>query len=112
MRRTLIALSLLIASLALLAAAPQNAAKPDAADAARLNNLGVAYMNQQLLKRAECFEQAAAADPNFQTAQINAASPCSTCSAWMTRNRFSKPLQARPEGSACLVQPGPALQEF
>src|SRR6185369_1381863 len=47
MRRTLIAVSLLIAALALLAAAPQNSAKPDAADAARLNNLGVAYMNQQ-----------------------------------------------------------------
>ena len=72
MRRTLIALSLLIAALALLAAAPQNAAKPDAADAARLNNLGVAYMNQQLFEKGlHAFEQAAAADPNFQTAQIN-----------------------------------------
>ena len=72
MRRTLIALSLLIAALELLAAAPQNAAKPDAADAARLNNLGVAYMNQQLFEKGlHAFEQAAAADPNFQTAQIN-----------------------------------------
>jgi len=72
MRRTLIAVSLLIAALALLAAAPQSAAKPDAVNAARLNNLGVAYMNQQLFEKGlHAFEQAAAADPNFQTAQIN-----------------------------------------
>ena len=37
---------------------------PDAVEAARLNNLGAAYMNQQLFEKAlRAFEAAAAKDP-------------------------------------------------
>ena len=55
--------------LALLAA---NGPSPNPQEAARLNNIGVAYMNQQLFEKAlKAFEQAAAADPKFQIAQTN-----------------------------------------
>ena len=51
---------------------PSDAAKPACRNAARLNNLGVAYMNQQLFEKGlHAFEQSAAADPKFQTAGIN-----------------------------------------
>jgi tetratricopeptide (TPR) repeat protein len=41
-------------------------------EAARHNNLGVAYMNQQLFEKAlKEFQQAAAADPEFVTARLN-----------------------------------------
>jgi tetratricopeptide (TPR) repeat protein len=70
MRRTLIAFTLL-AAIILLAAAPQTP-KLDPAEAARLNNLGVAYMNQQLFEKGlHAFEQSVAADPKFQTASLN-----------------------------------------
>ncbi len=40
--------------------------------AARLNNLGAAYMNQQLFEKAmKAFEQAAALDPQLQIARLN-----------------------------------------
>lgn len=46
--------------------------KPDAADAYRLNTLGVAYMNQQRPADAQkYFEQALAADPKFVVARMN-----------------------------------------
>jgi Tfp pilus assembly protein PilF len=42
------------------------------AEAARLNNLGVAYMNQQRFEQAQqLFEQALAADPNLAVARLN-----------------------------------------
>jgi tetratricopeptide (TPR) repeat protein len=45
---------------------------PDPAEAARLNNLGVAYMNQQLFEKAlTMFEQAAATDSNLKIAKLN-----------------------------------------
>jgi Tfp pilus assembly protein PilF len=50
------------------------AAEKSADEAARLNNLGVAYMNQQLFERGlKNFEAAAAADPKLNVAQINRA---------------------------------------
>jgi hypothetical protein len=57
----------------LLAAAPWLRAAPDAArEAARLNNLGTALMNQQFLqKAADEFAQAYAADPKLALAKIN-----------------------------------------
>ncbi len=71
MRRIAVAVSLAVAAILMLAAAPQSA-KPDPNEAARLNNLGVAYMNQQLFEKGlHAFEQSAAADPKFQTAGIN-----------------------------------------
>jgi tetratricopeptide (TPR) repeat protein len=46
--------------------------KIDAAEAARLNNLGCAYMNQQLFEKAlKYFEDAAALDTNLRVARVN-----------------------------------------
>ena len=60
----------LIATLLFLAASPEK--KPDPAEAARLNNLGCAYMNQQLFEKAlKNFQDAATLDPNLQVARLN-----------------------------------------
>ncbi len=48
------------------------ASKPNSIEAARLNNLGVAYMNQQLFEKGlKEFQQAAEADPKFAIARLN-----------------------------------------
>jgi len=45
---------------------------PNPQEAARLNNLGVAYMNQQLFAKAlKAFEDAAAADPALEVTTVN-----------------------------------------
>src|SRR5437764_11832570 len=60
----------LVASLILIAASPEK--KPDPTEAARLNNLGCAYMNQQLFEKGlKAFEDAAAHDPNLRVAKLN-----------------------------------------
>ena len=61
---------------ALFAAAHYRAADTDAnariAEASRLNNIGVAYMNQQLFEKAlKSFEAASAQDPKMEVAKIN-----------------------------------------
>ena len=72
---SLVCAGVVLATIAISAAVPQNASstKPEnSAEAARLNNLGVAYMNQQLFEKAlKMFEQAAALDPNFRIASMN-----------------------------------------
>ncbi len=46
--------------------------QPNPIEAARLNNIGVAYMNQQLFEKGlKEFQQAAEADPKFAIAQLN-----------------------------------------
>ncbi len=46
--------------------------KPNPVEAARLNNLGVAYMNQQLFEKGlNLFQQAAEADPKLAIARLN-----------------------------------------
>ena len=75
-RATFIWIALSVLALALFAAAPQKPAPANLADksteAARLNNLGTAYMNQQLFEKAlKSFEAAAALDPNQHIAQLN-----------------------------------------
>jgi len=51
---------------------PQAKSPDHTLETARLNNLGVAYMNQQLFEKAlKAFEQAAALDPAMQIAQVN-----------------------------------------
>src|SRR5215813_11966100 len=61
---------IVVASLILIAASPEK--KSDSAEAARLNNLGCAYMNQQLFEKAlNSFEAAAKADPSLQVAKLN-----------------------------------------
>jgi Flp pilus assembly protein TadD len=48
------------------------ASQPNSIEAARLNNLGVAYMNQQLFEKGlKEFQQAAEADPKFAIARLN-----------------------------------------
>jgi tetratricopeptide (TPR) repeat protein len=62
-------LSLLV--FAFVGAAPQKP-KTDPAEAARLNNIGCAYMNQQLFEKAlKSFEQASALDPKLNIARVN-----------------------------------------
>ncbi len=46
--------------------------KPNPIEAARLNNLGVAYLNQQLFEKGlKQFQQAAEADPKLAIARLN-----------------------------------------
>jgi tetratricopeptide (TPR) repeat protein len=59
-----------LASLIVLLAATSPSSNPQ--EAARLNNIGVAYMNQQLFAKAlNTFEQAAAADPTLEVTSVN-----------------------------------------
>src|ERR1700680_1462458 len=71
----LVCAGVVLATIAIFAAAPQNAPtrqSDKSTEAARLNNLGAAYMNQQLFEKAlKAFEQAVALDPKFQIAQMN-----------------------------------------
>jgi tetratricopeptide (TPR) repeat protein len=55
---------------ALIASSPE--VKPDPIEAARLNNLGAAYMNQQLFEKGlKTFQDAAALDPKLEIAKLN-----------------------------------------
>src|SRR5579863_5115461 len=48
------------------------ASQPNAIEAARLNNIGCAYMNQQLFEKGlKAFQQAAEADPKLAIARLN-----------------------------------------
>ena len=64
---------MLLAAFGLFSASPQT--QPKAAnpvEAARLNNIGVAYMNQQLFEKGlKLFQQAAEADPKLAIARLN-----------------------------------------
>jgi tetratricopeptide (TPR) repeat protein len=64
---------IILAAIGLCGIAAQNAAPSDpAAEAARLNNLGAAYMNQQLFEKAlKAFQGAAVLDPKLQIARLN-----------------------------------------
>ncbi len=63
---------MVLAALGLFATAPQIQSKTDPVEAARLNNLGAAYMNQQLFEKAlKSFQQAAELDPKLTMAQLN-----------------------------------------
>src|SRR5436853_2860477 len=57
----------------LLLSAPQNSSPSDKSmEAARLNNLGAAYMNQQLFEKGlKNFQDAAALDPKLEIAKLN-----------------------------------------
>ena len=75
-KKIFLACAVVLATIAIFAAGPQNnptASQPDKPmEAARLNNLGAAYMNQQLFEKAlKLFEQAATLDPKFQIATMN-----------------------------------------
>src|ERR1700691_2289124 len=63
---------ILLAAFGLFATVPQKQPKPNSAEAARLNNLGAAYMNQQLFEKAlKSFQQAAELDPKLTMARLN-----------------------------------------
>ena len=63
---------MLLAACVLFATAFQTQPKPKPADAARLNNLGAAYMNQQLFEKGlKAFQQAAELDPKLSIARLN-----------------------------------------
>jgi tetratricopeptide (TPR) repeat protein len=62
---------ILLAAFGLFATAPQTT-KTNPAEAARLNNLGAAYMNQQLFEKGlKSFQQAAYLDPKLTIARLN-----------------------------------------
>src|SRR5271156_317900 len=62
----------LLAAFGVFAAAPPTQPKANPAEAARLNNLGAAYMNQQLFEKAlKAFQQAAELDPKLTMARLN-----------------------------------------
>src|ERR1700683_1226972 len=61
-----------LAAFGLFASAPQTQPKANPAEAARLNNLGAAYMNQQLFEKAlKSFQKAAELDPKLTIARLN-----------------------------------------
>ena len=63
--------STLVAVLGLLFSSPQ-AHAPSPVEAARLNNLGAAYMNQQLFEKGlKAFQQALDLDPKLAIARLN-----------------------------------------
>jgi len=63
---------MLLAAFGVFATAPQTQTKSNPAEAARLNNLGAAYMNQQLFEKGlKCFQQAAELDPKLAIARLN-----------------------------------------
>src|SRR6266849_9741735 len=75
-RASIVCTGIVLAAVGIFASAPQIAptAKPadKVAEAARLNNLGAAYMNQQLFEKGlKAFQDAAALDPKLQIARLN-----------------------------------------
>jgi tetratricopeptide (TPR) repeat protein len=63
---------ILLAAFGLFATAPQTQPKTNPAEAARLNNLGAAYMNQQLFEKGlKSFQQAGELDPKLTIARLN-----------------------------------------
>jgi tetratricopeptide (TPR) repeat protein len=63
---------ILLAAFGLFATAPQTQPKANPVEAARLNNLGAAYMNQQLFEKGlKAFQQAAELDPKLTIARLN-----------------------------------------
>jgi len=71
MKKFLPLLAILLLSAALLVPLSANP-NSNQQEAARLNNIGVAYMNQQLFQKAlTSFEQAASADSKLEVAVVN-----------------------------------------
>jgi cytochrome c-type biogenesis protein CcmH/NrfG len=63
---------MLLAAFGLFATAPQTQPKANPTEAARLNNLGAAYMNQQLFEKGlKHFQQASELDPKLTIACLN-----------------------------------------
>ena len=103
MRRTALAAPLLCAATLALLAASQAPSRPPtstaASEAIRLNNLGVATMNQQKFEPALAhFEQALAADPGFMAARVNQAIALINLQRYEpARDLLEKVAQAHPD---------------
>ena len=112
LRRILIAIAVaVLAALGIFAATTQKAAtsSPNPSEAARLNNLGAAYMNQQLFEKGlKSFQEAAALDPALQVAALNQGIALLN----LTRIDPAKALIEEPQRRSCLVQSRIAVQEF
>ena len=71
-RISVVLAGMLLAGFGIFATAPQTQPKPNPAEAARLNNLGAAYMNQQLFEKGlKAFQEAATLDPKLANARLN-----------------------------------------
>src|ERR1017187_3000426 len=71
-RISIVLAGMFLAAFGLFATARQTQPKPNPAGAARMNNLGAAYMNQQLFEKAlKSFQQAAELDPKLAIARLN-----------------------------------------
>src|SRR5579863_10186824 len=71
-RISVVLAGMLLAGVGIFATAPQTQPKANPAEAARINNLGVAYMNQQLFEKGlKAFQQAAELDPKLSIARLN-----------------------------------------
>ena len=71
-RISVVLAGMLLAGFGIFATAPQFPSKPNPAEAARLNNLGAAYMNQQLFEKGlKAFQEAATLDPKLANARLN-----------------------------------------
>jgi tetratricopeptide (TPR) repeat protein len=71
-RISLALVGVVLAAFGLFASAPEVQPKLDPPQAARINNLGAAYMNQQLFEKAlKCFQEAAALDPKLKIVWLN-----------------------------------------
>src|ERR1700680_2704459 len=71
-RISIVLAGMFLAVFGLFATAPQAQPKPNPAGAARMNNLGAAYMNQQLFEKAlKTFQQAVELDPKLAIARLN-----------------------------------------
>jgi tetratricopeptide (TPR) repeat protein len=71
-RRLVVLAGIFLAAFRLFATAPQTQQKTNPAEAARLNNLGAAYMNQQLFEKAfRSFHQAGEFDRKLTIARLN-----------------------------------------
>src|SRR3984957_8450811 len=71
-RISIVLAGMFLAAFDLFATAPQTQPKPNPVGAARMNNLGAAYMNQQLFEKAlKFFQQAAELDPKLAIARLN-----------------------------------------
>src|SRR5262249_24686770 len=71
-RTLLIACAGLSLAAAVIFAAPQSVRSADSSQGAHFNDLGTAYMNQQLFEKGlKAFEDAAKADPGLKIARVN-----------------------------------------
>ncbi len=80
-------------------------------EAARLNNIGVAYMNQQLFEKAlKKFEEASANDPMLVVATVNrGVALLNLQRVDEAKALLEKGTKDNPKDAACLVQPRPLL---